>query len=342
MFRAIFIFLLIAFPLSAEISGESDPRFQNSVTLWLEGDDMAAFKALRNLAYEGNTAAQIFLGRISDFQYSQTFFSQLDRSEVRQFIRAQGDAHGRFGRPWLAVASDKNPLARAFREVDFNRGIAAIPVLLKNGESDALLSPLIALLSQEGAVLETTLNKFRWPDDIAAYITWLGWEAQARAQLSELAQSDSDMSDTIEAMASLEQRNPENDENWIVVGPRFRELVNDENLRASATLRYAEIEEFKPFHHLCRTLCGQEPEDFGRCTMAIAVMTPYNAFSTTFGPVESLLNRERYISSPRFFADILAHVRRSPIPADWLRHLDQCLYSHVHGPDKAIWRAAQA
>ena len=116
LFRAFIVLVLTACPAFSDIEGESDHKFQNAVELWLEGEDLAAIVALRNLAYMDNTAAQIFLGRISDFRYTHEIYAKLDKKELLDLTTAQGNDVGRFGKSWLEVASSKEPLARAFRD----------------------------------------------------------------------------------------------------------------------------------------------------------------------------------------------------------------------------------
>ncbi|MEX0349887.1 MAG: hypothetical protein AB3N15_10735 [Paracoccaceae bacterium] len=334
MLRIACIFIVAALPVLASIDGQSEPRFQNAVALWLEGEDQAASEQLRELAYEGNTAAQIFLGRIAAQPYSYNLYSELSRQEARELTRAQGPSYGRFGTSWLDIASETEPLAKAFRDATKTESmVEAVPVLLEYGEAGELLDTLNRAYSQDLNDMETLLNSHVWPTEISAFTTWLDWDLEFRRSADEFSQTEFTAQELREFFDTAPAFDPANDEFWIVVGPDPMDVFEDEVARNEAARRYSTIEAFSPIHAWCKSICGATPEEYGSCTMAINVVaTSKGPFSTFFGPVQSLLDSERYTTSSRFSEDMMSLARSSAYPPDLLERLDGCLFQHTHGP----------
>ena len=182
--------------------------------------------------------------------------------------------------------------------------------------------------------LESATNYTDWPSDVTPFITWIGWQREALRAVAENAQRDF----TIDEITEYAEKLPTNDraraEFWIVAGPDIDELTKSETARSLAAKQYATIEDFAPLRNMCSTICGQSPEAAGQCTMAIMAASNHHAYVAMFGPVQSLLSRERYASSARFSRDIFFHVRRSSnFPRDDLRRLDHCVYRRAYELD---------
>lgn len=149
MFRVAGILVICAMPAFAEVEGQADPKFQSALELWLAGEDLAALEGLKSLAYDGNIAAQIFLGRAATLPYSGELIAKLSRDEWRKLTRAQSATHGNSGVSWLEVAAKEEPLAQAFMNANNpDELLTSVQVFLEYGETGALIMPLYSAFVQ--------------------------------------------------------------------------------------------------------------------------------------------------------------------------------------------------
>lgn len=63
---------------------------------------------------------------------------------------------------------------------------------------------------------------------------------------------------------------------------------------------------------------------------ATATSNPY--YVMRFGPVQSLLDKERYAASHRFAKDIMSLVRSSAFGPEIVKRLDNCVWRNAYGP----------
>lgn len=102
--------ICLPFAALAEVPGDQNPLFRSAIRAWLSGtDDHSALTDLAALAQADNIAAQITLGLIA--RQPQTYghvFKTLTRAAQRRIFHKD---NGRFGRRWLTVAAEVDPLA---------------------------------------------------------------------------------------------------------------------------------------------------------------------------------------------------------------------------------------
>jgi hypothetical protein len=94
--RILFALILFLTPLAttAQPAGHDDPRFQAAVQAWLDDKDQTALPALAALATEGNTVAQILLGRIANRPMSR-WLANMNRKDRNALLRAPGGLSGK-------------------------------------------------------------------------------------------------------------------------------------------------------------------------------------------------------------------------------------------------------
>ena len=89
----VFIILYLTAPswlFANTISGQNSTVFQHAVKIWLDDNDADSLPVLKNLAVEGNRAAQLFLGRIEITDRAPSKFVQsLSRDERLSLFRPE-------------------------------------------------------------------------------------------------------------------------------------------------------------------------------------------------------------------------------------------------------------
>ncbi|MEM8979161.1 MAG: hypothetical protein AAGD04_06740, partial [Pseudomonadota bacterium] len=154
-----------------EVPGSETARFQETVALWLSGeDDLLALKSMASLANAKNIAAQILLSQIAtDGPLHAHVTAKLARKERIALLRKDG---GISGTSWLLVAAKENALAKAMLEAkQVGNRVDGILVLFELGETRRALRASVALM-HEGRLSELieTLAKV---EDLPDEADWL-------------------------------------------------------------------------------------------------------------------------------------------------------------------------
>lgn len=98
----------------ADLPGDQDRRYQNTLTDWLSGeDDLAALRNFAALSASGNSAAQITLGLIDQRPEMHHHVTQ-GLPEHRSIFRR---SDGRIGTRWMNIAAASHPLAALLADV---------------------------------------------------------------------------------------------------------------------------------------------------------------------------------------------------------------------------------
>ena len=128
--------------------GADDRAFQGAVEIWLSDDDATSLPALARLAQNGKRAAQILLGQIELHEVKPSrWLAALSRDERRAVFRAPG---GKFGKPWLKIAAEHEPLTRALQAARNPEQMEeVIPTLYELGAYRAM-GPAISRLLNHG------------------------------------------------------------------------------------------------------------------------------------------------------------------------------------------------
>ena len=161
--------------LSAEISGQDEPRFQTALTAWLNEDDQTSLPELAALAAEDNRAAQVLLGLVDRAPPLQgPWLANLPRSERIALIRAPG---GLSGRSWMLAAAEDTPLAQLWvmqptpeANLDTGRRFAAM------GEVRAARITLNELSRRQFRDFAALADDPAYPPDMR-YLVWREWAA---------------------------------------------------------------------------------------------------------------------------------------------------------------------
>lgn len=103
--------LLAPIAAGAQISGQSDPRFQDAKREFLTGQkDVDALRRMAKLANEGNLAAQIMLGLVYQSPMGWSLDVRALSSKERRHIYHRID-NSPFGTRWLRVSAERSALA---------------------------------------------------------------------------------------------------------------------------------------------------------------------------------------------------------------------------------------
>jgi hypothetical protein len=113
------VLLFSPFAVQATSVSDHDDLFL-ALDLWLDGKDLEALAALRDLSNEGNLVAQIFLGKIAERSFLRAQLTQhgLNNKEIRELTRNM-ETNSTFGTPWIKVAAERDQFAKLFAERNF-------------------------------------------------------------------------------------------------------------------------------------------------------------------------------------------------------------------------------
>ena len=282
-----------------QVPGSDTPRFEETLTLWLSGeDDARALRAFASLANANNVAAQIFLSQIAvDGALHFHVTTKLARKARVALLKTAG---GPFGTSWLLVAAETDPLASAILDANMvgTRRMGVV-TLLNAGETLRALRSAVALL-HEGrfkALIETLAEV----DDLPPEADWL--LAQAHETLLStgedfgLSQAATRLLETRDLTSVRLRRSA-----WNPKVPS--EVLADFNRGA---LRDKELSDYsQALGAFCTRHCAGEVQAclrVGDARLAYAAPFPLRS------PSETLLSQERYWSSPRMDLDIARPVR---------------------------------
>ena len=170
--------LLVAFALTlalaaparaVDVPGAGDPAFVAAKDRYLAGEVLAAVRELLRLAPD-NDAAALLLGVI-DIRETGSELRTLPFKERRELLKAPS---GWFGRSWLAVLADRNPVAGALATRNAKDALAAARKLAEAGEITAAANSYLTALNRgdwDGIVAEHVAG--RLPEELR----WVAWSA---------------------------------------------------------------------------------------------------------------------------------------------------------------------
>ena len=342
MIRFLVLSLLLVVPARAEMpAGHDDPRFQAAVAAWLDADDEVSLPALAQLAREGNTAAQILLGRIDqDSSTFSPFLKSMPVKERRALLRAPG---GKFPKSWLRTAAESSRLASALQNARFaDQDRVSIIELISLGEIG--LARMVAWRMYNQGLWNELVSAIpeRTDDDVLTQTAWAAAfyaEGEAAEALQEEARHAArEMTPLtlyglraaeLEPEGSAERRAQIAAFRWAVSGIWPPDPTKPE-IPIGVLRLVSEASISRPLIELCRQRCASSAEAcyFLGHFLAGGLM----GLERLGSPVETLVSTERYAASPRSIEDLLGLMVTSPSVthnrdriADELRTRDQCL-----------------
>lgn len=295
----------------SQIAGAQNDRFEVALQLWLDGEDFQALTDLKSLSESGNTAAQIFLGRVSVTGHLHSYLTApMARKDRIALLRQEG---GVSGKSWLYAARETEPLAGALIDMGLlGKKSAAVQVLHDYGERTSASLTLSAMLHSGDAaevrdVLRAARHKSSGPDvvllDQAVRLLQGGGEEFAgRARMSG-AWSDGDGASETTILPT----------DWLVWAPFGPTELRDKPEALQIARRFApDVLEWTPIRRLCTAHC---PNSVDSCTALGSSLTGNKSRPFPFSsPSEALLSNARYWASARIELDV---VRRMPDLRDW-------------------------
>lgn len=287
------------------ISGADDPQFADARAAWLDGDDLTALEAFRDLARADNIAAQILLARIAEEPHMhRNVTGDMDRSTRIDLLKSPG---GLSGTSWLRLAAPSSELASALilRNVAFSsaevdglaiapEAMAAVRVLLDHGET--ALATEVAFKLIDGVFYRETLNLLdRYQDQLDPIAKSL--RAGVTAALA--AASDDPDGALSQATELLETLTPEDELALAKFYPW--QVQTDQALRDLIT-RYAElVPAWEPLRDLCESSCAHS---YDSCLLAGGTAIGYARRFPFSSPLQTLIPDAEYWSSARIRGDI--------------------------------------
>ena len=281
MLRAAVILLaLMLAPLArAEIPGQDAPAFITARDGWLAGEDTTALPALAALAQQGNTAAQILLGRIEPKSHlRRQITGPMDRKTRIALLRMPG---GLSGQSWLKAAAAQNPLARAYLDIrspDFQA--ASVQVLLDAGDVMSGLRAIMRLIQYGN--LAAAVPLLAHPGLSKDYRALPVWEVTNIGLARPLPRPSL-------KLVLL----------WRGLSPR--RLLEDPELYADAIEALSSEPAYAPVRAFCTAHC---PEMVPTCTLATFLVTAPTGSFDFQSPAEPLVSTQSYTTSPRFEGDL--------------------------------------
>jgi hypothetical protein len=346
--RFILAILIVLIPLigMAQPAGHNDPRLQSAIQAWLADNDQTALPAFAALATEGNTAAQILLGRLNVRPPSK-WLDDMNWKDRRALTRSPDSI---FGASWLKVAAENgDPLAKLFRGVEINLSTENdfFDFLTAGELTQAQL--LIYELREPGA----TMN---WPQRIErlvesgklgadmqyARLYWqLYGDRLTEAEKLRKTQLHWDgftnsaphfdpgyLTMTVPPPSIPKALNINRDTAnqyilFLITGalvPKAHDSITTDALATFGRLLNRappDNRPLAPLRHLCSTLCKDEVET---CLAAgVARLAGYEYLRKIASPSETLIPFETYATSPRAIADLQRTIKeraRTSTP-DW-------------------------
>ena len=312
--------IIFTSPINAQISGQHDPNFKSALSQWLNGDDLAALTALSALANDGNSAAQVFLGRVSQAIHTHRHVTEgMDRKTRKELLRKSG---GLSGKNWLTVAAKDVPLAAAFAQSKkAGESFEAIITLLDNNEVGAALLPINNLLAymRNPKEIKAVLMHENLPTN-AVYLRRLFMDMLKGGYIKQTV-SVMDLR-IINMGTSIKETE---DALFMWEGFRFDRDDRKQFIPTQFPARLIDSPYYAPIKFFCEKNCGQEiPE----CMRAVVIST--HSFGRTwislFSPVEAILSTTDYHNSPRIHADVLRLLQYSATPANLgIFNTNQCV-----------------
>ena len=336
--------VLTAAPVTAlELAGQTDPAFQRSVDLWLDGQELTALVRLDRLARDGSTAARMLLGRLSEYQGPEVL--RRPYKERAQFYRASpADGRG-FPGNWVGVLRRQDhPLAvamlDAYRFLDHDKVVAALDVLLRWGERERFLSilenyaanrePATLLLAEEIVTVTDFHQAWFWAIKWFAKRTrelglrhssrnrWPGepWtSADDAAYRKALAQGRLSALIFDDYKEHFLRKTPEKARrsmvNWSL-NPNYRSFrPSHQELEEFGRLLAGEARHggfLRPLAELCRTNC---PNTVAMCMASgVAEARTLRVLAWSATPVEVVIPQERWLGSRQARVMLIQKMRR--------------------------------
>ncbi|MGB0506785.1 MAG: hypothetical protein ACPGGK_11385 [Pikeienuella sp.] len=327
--RILFALVLLLTPLfaTAQPADHDDPRLQTAIQAWLADDDQTALPALAKLAAEGNTSAQILLGRLTNRPMSR-WLADMNRKDRNKLLRAPG---GLSGKSWLKVAAEGGSnLASAFVESDNPRaGEADIIALAEAGELSAanyLLERVRGMTGDFlgwGVVVTNAENQgaIYFPAHAVMNKEILTTKGTYRLK-SAINQLDPDF--TPSALYSVHKHYDLKDEPKLLTADELQKLLSRDRLmkqqpRMSITLIGTDGKNAPatPLSNratyslikLCTSECSGE---IRACVeTGVKIAGGERALARLSSPIETLIPVDAYANSPRAIADLRRWVRTS-------------------------------
>lgn len=316
----------------AEIPGEKSAAFAEARDVWLDGDDQTALNSLKDLAGEGNTAAQILLARIAEEPHMHRHVTGgMMREDRISLLRQFG---GLSGTSWLQAAMSSSDLATAlvlrnvaFSSVDGDKGVtspeamAAVKVLLDYGEVQ--LATEVAFKLIDGVFMRETLALL---DAYGAELDPINRVLRAGVLMALSASSDNPDDMQAEAARTLAGISPEEE---LALGRIYPwEIEEDEALR-NLIIRYAElVPAWKPMRDLCETSCAAT---YDTCLLAGGTAIGYSRRFPFASPLQSFIPDDTYWQSARIRGDAARRMIEIAPAFEEAAKLDQCFAQTVAG-----------
>lgn len=276
MSRLAAIFCCITIALSGQlnagqISGDTDPAYQQALELWLADDEAVALPMLATLARQGNTAAQMLVGLIDKTIALQgPWLALLPKAERVQMLRDQG---GISGTSWLRRVEDVPVVTILLRVLDSEADVNLVLSLTDFGEPGTVRRGLTALEARQSSGFADFADDPRYPDAMR-YLIWREWQ-KAGDRDDELAA----------ALNALPQGDPQRE---ILMAPGAAPGHADWLLRTELGA---------PLRQLCENAC---PVQTAGCMLAgMQALGGYRRVVTIGTPLAALIPEARFAGSAR-------------------------------------------
>lgn len=318
-----------------DIIGANDPKLYDALDQWLSGRDDVAYLALSNLAKNGNSAAQIFLGVLSGSAYhtGRYYLDTLPYKKRRTLTKDMSET--KFGRSWLRTAAKSSPLAELLLQ-DSKKETALYKVreLLKLNEHYTINGRLNVIYNQRWGSISHLVAEGLLDERYQSIIEF--------AYLADYIDQNG-LNEKTNTLLKARGNYPFSDRNltFMLWGRSSKTFPEDDTYPDNITSNPALLNQLKdftdtdirmePVRFLCSRIC---PETSITCGVALrAHFRSYSSFwPITNSPLETLVSTEAYRNSKRFPDDMHSMLNFSKADPEKVRQIDACFADYIITP----------
>lgn len=326
---------------TVQVDGANDATFRDSIQQWLNGEDLVALTRLATMANDGNLAAQIFMGVVTNGVAPHTssqlllHMSQEQRRLLSRFTTGENA-----GKSWLEVAQDRHPLAKAYRDFDDNRLYQkAFDYLFAHGERFLASEAHTRYINQGG--FRTALRGAEKGHYDSVSKPWLAAAVRNAAMLG-LSKPSAKLREMFDGVEDAFSDTGREFHFWgrpydAIFDPNTRKRIGYPDTILSDPALHNRLRglvvydpRMAPVRQLCDSIC---PNSASGCGIALrAHISSYDRFwNKSRSPIEAFISTKDYRKSARFTGDMRRLMASEPQTPSAVAPLSVCFSDYMYG-----------
>lgn len=271
--------------------------FDETVALWLSGDDANSLPQLAKLAQEGHADARILLARIETMDRGPSPYRMALAPRNRRALFRDMSGKSLFGRSWLSVEARRgNRLAEMFlRSRKPFLQLQTHFALWQAGERQATDYPTrIAALYGSRAMREKLVASETILPEMRPYLAFLADKPEPQADGMAALRH---MVGLGEAVISADDPQTLGMAQFLALGFGFGDITASNRWRKAVEEWVLTDVSTRPIADLCRTAC---PGKTGACAVTFLALTGgFYEVTRLDSPYEKVIPQEQFLNSPR-------------------------------------------